>query len=157
MNSIYIKNYNKKLLQSKIKKILFDNGIEINDNEQLYKLIDYGKNRISRLNDIIDEIKYFIKPNKVENKFFEKYDVENLFNFWIKELNSLDKIDSQKIDLIIQKIKKQYNIFGKNLFIPMRLALLGIEHGPDLRTIFNILDIEESINRIKQTNNQING
>ena len=51
---------------------------------------------------------------------------------------------------IIDKTKTSLNIYGKNLFIPLRTALIGKEHGPDLYTIINILGKNESIERLKQ-------
>ena len=69
---------------------------------------------------------------------------------WINELSNSHTISLENIQSIIQKTQDDLNICGKNLFIPLRLALIGKEHGPDLFTIINILGKDESLNRIKQ-------
>ena len=61
----------------------------------------------------------------------------------------MQKIDEIYIQQIIQKSKDVLNISGKNLFIPIRLMMIGKEHGPDLYTIINLLGKKESLTRIK--------
>ena len=68
---------------------------------------------------------------------------------WIKELQSINEVSIDNINLIIIKSKKILNIFGKNLFFPLRINLIGQKHGPDLFTIIDILGIEETIKRIQ--------
>ena len=41
-------------------------------------------------------------------------------------------------------------VSGKQIFFPLRGALYGKLHGPDLYTIISILDIDESVRRLKQ-------
>jgi len=50
--------------------------------------------------------------------------------------------------MITANSKKTLNIFGKNLFFPLRIALTGTPHGADLFTIINIIGVEETIKRI---------
>ena len=150
MNSVYIKNTSKTYIQNKLENILSDNDIEVKDRLQLDKLIQFSINRINKLNDIVDEIQCFVKPNIFDIKLLNQYDTKILYNFWINELNKIDNFSKETIDLISSITKEKYNIYGKNLFIPLRLSLIGLEHGPDLFTIINILGIKESILRIKK-------
>jgi glutamyl-tRNA synthetase len=38
---------------------------------------------------------------------------------------------------------------GKDLFTPLRLALTGMDHGPELKNLLPLLTREEIINRLK--------
>ena len=76
------------------------------------------------------------------------FDYKNLFSFWVSNLNSIDMISEENINLIIQNSKESLNIYGKNLFIPLRIALIGEPHGPDLFTLVDILGINETIKRL---------
>ena len=62
----------------------------------------------------------------------------------------LQDFNKQKIDDIIIISKNDLDIFGKKLFIPIRIALIGKTHGPDIFTLVDILGIEESIKRLKR-------
>ena len=52
--------------------------------------------------------------------------------------------------MILLMLKKDLNISGKNLFIPLRIALTSKTHGADIFTIIDILGIKESIRRIER-------
>ena len=112
------------------------------------KICDYCKNRITTLNQIWDEIKIFYLLPKSKLDKLGKFDYKDLFEFWIDKLHSLNFVSEENIADIINSTKESLGIFGKNLFIPLRLALIGEEHGPDLFTIINILGLEETINRM---------
>ncbi|MFT4718823.1 MAG: glutamyl-tRNA synthetase, partial [Rickettsiales bacterium] len=48
----------------------------------------------------------------------------------------------------IQNIKKSSDRKGKDLFMPLRKAITGVEHGPELQCIITLIDREEIINRL---------
>ena len=50
-------------------------------------------------------------------------------------------ISSEKTDLktILGILKEQHNVKGKALFMPLRIALTGQTHGPELGPIFNLM------------------
>jgi len=146
MNSYYIKNYQTKGLYNCLLKLsLISENIDVN---KYYKAIDYAKNSAATLHELSDKIIIFFKEDNY-NELLKKYEINLLFNFWIKNLSCIDIITLDHINIIIALSKEQLNITGKNLFIPLRLAIIGQEHGPDLFTIIDIVGIEESINRIK--------
>jgi glutamyl/glutaminyl-tRNA synthetase len=50
---------------------------------------------------------------------------------------------------------KEFQIKGKNLYMPIRSALTGKTHGPELPKVLTILGIETCISRIRQAINFI--
>ena len=117
------------------------------------KVINYCRNRITRLDQIWDEISFFYKYPKIQKKLLIIFEYENLFSLWIKELDKLSSLNKNNIDSIIIQSENALNISGKNLFFPLRLALTGKTHGPDLFSIINILGIQNAISRLKLVNN----
>ena len=147
MNREYIKMMDdkeiKKIINNKLESInIFNSKININ------KVTEYCKNRINTLEQILDEIHglYILEDNKELNNF----DYKELFQLWIKELSMLKILNKEQVDRIILISKNNLNISGKNLFIPIRISLIGKTYGPDIFTLVNILGIEESIRRIKR-------
>jgi len=147
MNREYIKMMDdkeiKKIINNKLESINISNS-KIN----LDKIIEYCKNRINTLDQILDEIHgfYILEDNKELNNF----DYKELFQLWIKELSMLKILNKEEVDKIILISKNSLNISGKNLFIPLRISLIGKTSGPDIFTLVNILGIKESIRRIKR-------
>ena len=149
MNSFYLKNTSSEELLIDVIKIFKKNKFDCkNEKQQLLKIIDYAKERITTLNEIIDLINQFNnKPNAYA--LIEEFDYKKLFRFWVENLNQLNSINNDVVKEIISKTKAELNISGKNLFIPLRYGLINQLHGPDLYTIINILGITESIERLK--------
>lgn len=149
MNSYYIKKSNPKKLYKKMMDLDLINENFINK-DQYYKVIQYAKNNSSTLVDLYNKTQLFFHEPCIMSKLLKSYDTELLFMLWIDRLKSLKKITPDNINNIIVLSKEKLNIYGKNLFIPLRLALIGAEHGPDLFTIINILGLNTSINRLEK-------
>ena len=147
MNREYIKKIDDsemiKIIKSKLKLIdIHDSRID------LKKLSKFCKNRINTLDQIINEIRGFYIYE--ENKDLNNFEFSKLFRLWVKKLSSVKTIDKDIINDIVNASKKDLNISGKNLFIPLRIALTSKTHGADIFTIIDILGIKESIRRIER-------
>ena len=59
------------------------------------------------------------------------------------------KINKNEVKYILDEIKKNSARKGKELFMPIRLALTGKEHGPELKHVINLLSRDEIITRLK--------
>jgi glutamyl-tRNA synthetase len=58
------------------------------------------------------------------------------------------KKQGQDFKAISQSLQKELQVKGKALFQPLRIALTGELHGPEMAAIFTILSQEEIINRL---------
>jgi nondiscriminating glutamyl-tRNA synthetase len=52
------------------------------------------------------------------------------------------------IKAVLEELQKTLNISGKRLFMPLRLALTGEMHGPELKHIIEFLGVKEVIRRL---------
>lgn len=147
MNREYIKKIDDsemiEIIKSKLKLIdIHDSRID------LKKLSKFCKNRINTLDQIINEIRGFYIYD--ENQDLNNFEFSKLFRLWVEKLSSIKTIDKDIINDIVNASKKDLNISGKNLFIPLRIALTSKTHGADIFTIIDILGIKESIRRIER-------
>jgi nondiscriminating glutamyl-tRNA synthetase len=71
-----------------------------------------------------------------------------LIDAFKKELNQVEEIDEEFSKGIMKKIQKNTGIKGKNLYMPIRIALTGNNHGPELVNIIYILGKQNILNRI---------
>lgn len=52
-------------------------------------------------------------------------------------------------DVLVNAVKEQTGRKGKELFMPLRLALTGREHGPEMKVVFALLGRERATKRLK--------
>ena len=138
-------NINQKLLQivdfSYVEKRLEEIGIADKISEKFWNAI---KLNISFLHEIKEWIAICLHEfrfnNKAEDKEFlelaaallpQNTEDENCWNLWLND------------------IKQKTSRKGKELFMPIRLALSGKEHGPELKHLVNLIKREEILERLK--------
>ena len=72
-----------------------------------------------------------------------------MFSFWVKRLSTKDKWSEEKINNLVKETTSTIGVKGKELYFPLRLALFGGVHGPDIPTLIDILGTKEAIARLK--------
>lgn len=65
-----------------------------------------------------------------------------------RELEKLPAVSEQAFADIVKTVKSDLKISGKGLFMPIRIALTGCAHGPELAKIFALLPKETLLNRL---------
>lgn len=134
-------------------------------NQKLLQLLDFAdvKDRLSAINlSHIDE-QFFnnIKPNIhflheiqtwwdiCKNSFHYDHDAQD--QAFLREVATLlpgNTKDERCWQTWLEAIKKVSDRKGKSLFMPIRLALTGKEHGPELKVLVNVIDREEILSRL---------
>lgn len=70
-----------------------------------------------------------------------------------KELTELTEFDVPAIKGAIKAVQKETGVKGKNLFMPIRVAVSGQMHGPELGDTIKLLGKEKVLDHIKQATN----
>jgi glutamyl-tRNA synthetase len=52
-------------------------------------------------------------------------------------------------DVLVNAVKEKTGRKGKELFMPLRLALTGREHGPEMKTVFALLGRDRAEKRLR--------
>jgi nondiscriminating glutamyl-tRNA synthetase len=77
-------------------------------------------------------------------------EVPKVMKAFLSELNKLDKFGANEIKAAIKAAQKETGQKGKKLFMPIRVAITGQTHGPDLPQAISLLGKEKVIKRIEQ-------
>lgn len=72
----------------------------------------------------------------------------------LAELSEADFV-AENIKPLTKQIQKETGIKGRNLFMPIRIAVSGQMHGPELPLLIEVLGKEKAINHIEQVMSQI--
>lgn len=151
MNGEYIKNYDLNKLTELIIPYLNASGIDTSDTAKTKRVVHAIRNYISKLDEAGEQAKvYYSHVNLTdEQKEIVNSDSSKLvFAVLAKKVKDLLEITDNNFKPLLSEVQKETAIKGKNLFMPVRLALTGQEHGPELGLIAYVLGREEILNRL---------
>ena len=70
-----------------------------------------------------------------------------------KNISELEVFEAAEIKACIKAVQKETGVKGKNLFMPIRVAVSGQMHGPELAETIMLLGKEKVLDHIKQATN----
>ena len=153
MNSQYLKNIDIQNIVPIAKTIFQDNHFIINDESDLVSILEFGKGRCSTINEIAQLSYPFFSDPEYNADYLDLLNDDQshmIYSLMIKEIMVMKCIKASEIKQIISSLGDTFNIKGKELFFPIRLAIWGDVHGPDIGLIIKILGKEKSIQRLKR-------
>lgn len=68
-----------------------------------------------------------------------------------EKLKALDEVTAANIKSVLKAVTKELKVNGKKVFMPIRVAMTGQMHGPDLVRLIEVLGRERVIGRIDET------
>jgi len=64
------------------------------------------------------------------------------------KLQALEELNSSAVQGLLKSIVKETKLGGKKVYMPLRVALTGMVHGPELDQIIPLLGKEKALSRI---------
>lgn len=155
VNSHYIKELSDEELVKEIKPYLVEAGQISEDykDEDLLDLARTFKTSLNRFSEISEKTG-FIFAKFDDATFYENVKESLMSEDSKKVLNSFKQIvetegmNEELAKTIMKSVQNETGVKGKALFFPVRAALTGEEHGPEMVNIFLMLGKEGIINRI---------
>jgi len=150
MNSHYMKNMKKTEVAELAKPFVESTGLDLSDNGKYLACIDFARERVNLLTEVAAEIKAFYQTPELPEEFIELSKEENsqkIFKFWAEKLAEKAGWTGAEINALIKETTAATGAKGKNLYFPIRLALFGTPHGPEIPMIINLIGLEEAIKR----------
>lgn len=117
-------------------------------------MVDTVREGMSTVSEIVDKVDIFFKEQvQLEGdealEVLKQDQVPTLLEAIKGELSAIDEIDGEYAKGFMKKIQKNTGIKGKKLFMPVRVALTGNTHGPELVNILYLLGKQNILNRIE--------
>lgn len=159
VNGHYIRSYDLDKITDIAIPFLKEAGF-IDDNfikekyEWLKILVKTVREGLSNVSEIVDKVDIFFN-DKVELEDAEAFEVLNweetstVLNVFKEEINNVDEIDQEFAKTVMKKVQKSTGVKGKKLYMPVRVALSGKVHGPELVSIIYLLGKQNILNRIE--------
>ncbi len=151
-NHKYINNLSDEKYLEYIKPFL-THDISDKSEEWVNKLLLIYKDHLSYGKEINELVNIFFNDEiniSNENKEFLESD-ENIpivIKAYKEELENLKDWNTEEIAEVINKVKEKTGVKGKLLYMPIRIKISGVEHGPELPDEIFLIGKEKVINRL---------
>ncbi|OQX84054.1 MAG: glutamate--tRNA ligase [Candidatus Latescibacteria bacterium 4484_7] len=80
---------------------------------------------------------------------------EDLLRSFIDEFSQLDRFNRQNLKGALKKVSKGTGAKGKDLYMPLRVAVTGSEHGPDILSILEVKGRERVVSLLENALNLV--
>lgn len=160
MNQQYIKQFAaselKDLLLPYIEKSEYSQNVTALPESTLLILIEAIRDHLVCLSDVSDLLDVFFQDLEYEAEALEVLQEENVLLVLESFRDELPQFsEPQELKDYIKSIVKKTKLKPKNVFMPLRSALSGRTHGPDLPNLIYVWGRENTIMRLQKTIDKI--
>jgi glutamyl-tRNA synthetase len=155
LNAIYIRNCDTENLIDRLKPFLKQSGFnsEKIDTTWFNHIIELIKTDLTTLADIGIHIEMFFDDKYMINAeaqvILKKDDARFVFKTFLEYLKTHDDEEQNLYSAAMKFVKEKTGAKGKDLFMPIRAALTGKVHGPELDKVFVILGKDTALKRLE--------
>ena len=161
VNGHYVRDLSVEQLAKEIKPFMVESGMidENYSDENLNLLAETWQSAIDKFSDAPKLSKnYFLDESEIEwdeeaSEVLKEENTKKLVDAYLEKLGEADEIDDEFAKTIMKTIQKETGIKGKNLWFPIRAAITGSVHGPDLSNVMLLMGkekIEKRLNYVKE-------
>lgn len=113
------------------------------DEAKIRTVLPVFKDNVARFGELADRLEIFKEDFEYENKaMMAAPESREVFNAGLEALPLLQTSGEALYEEFVNAVKVRVKVKGKQLFMPIRLALTGKEHGPELKKIFPIFGMD---------------
>lgn len=157
VNGHYVREMSLEDLAKAIKPFMEKSGlVDENYSDENYKLLaETWQSAIDKFSDAPKLSKnYYLEDSEVcyddeAKEILKEEDSKKLIDAYLAKLDEVSEIDADFAKSIMKKIQKETGIKGKNLWFPIRAAITGSVHGPDLSNVMLLMGKDKINNRLK--------
>lgn len=164
VNSHYIKELDIDKFYELSKPFIVKSGLVnedfFNGHEEWTKvLLETIQGSVDNLAQVPKEIEFAFTDlpelGEEEKEVLKGETVPQLLDTLEEKISSLDELSFEKAKTLMKEIQKETGIKGKNLFMPTRVALTGVQHGPELANIMYLLGKDKILERVRKVKESI--
>ena len=128
--------------------------------EWLKDMVEVLKGSLSYVGEITDKVGIFFKteinPEDEEAaELLKSEEISTLLDAFIEKVKAAEVIDVDFGNKVFKEIQKETGIKGPKLFKPIRVAITGAAHGPDMPLVMKVLGKENLLSRIEYVKNNL--
>jgi glutamyl-tRNA synthetase len=122
-------------------------------NHELDDIIETARGSVTRLSEILPAVQFYFDSQitiapELKSEILGPASASKVLKATLANIDQMPWGDHKGCKAIIDKIGKELGLKGKELYWPLRVALSGSNHGPDLGSIISILGATRVRSRI---------
>jgi glutamyl/glutaminyl-tRNA synthetase len=118
------------------------------------ELVLLFKNSLSHGSDILNNVDMFFNDDlnldEESIEILKQEEVPNIVNTFKEEINNIEGWNIENISKAIENTKTKTSASGKLLYMPLRIKISGIMHGPELANTIHLIGKEETVKRLSK-------
>ena len=147
MNGCHIRNVDLDYVTQLAIPFLQNAGYTLGEFEQTKKIVKVLQDKIEFMEQIVDQAKIFYQDHVVldnadAREVIRKESSQKVLWSFLRQLRSIEFVDVDIFRDMMKTAQRETGIMGKDLWMPVRVALTGRIHGPDLPIIIELLGKE---------------
>lgn len=124
--------------------------------EWLVQVVAAVQEYISYAAQVVEHAGIFFEDNvEFENdeamQVLKDEDIPKVMDCFRVKMQELENVDVESVKALLKAITKELKLGGKKVYMPLRVALTGKMHGPDLFHIIPIIGRERTLTRLDTT------
>ena len=148
MNGVYIRQMDVPHLTDLCLPYLKKAGYKLPDRPVLEKMIRVVQPSLEKLEDVIAKTEmFFTDEPEPENEqavvMLNRESTQKVFWSFLRQLDTIGQMTVEQFRKIMKVVSEETGVIGKDLWMPVRIALTGKMHGPDLPLVAEILGKEK--------------
>lgn len=120
--------------------------------EWIDKLISIYQNHLSYGKEIVKLTEMFFSDNITLNdeckEFMTQEGIDNVVSTFEEEIKNITDWSIDNISIAIDNVKTRANVKGKMLYMPIRISVSGLMHGPELPDTIYLLGKDKILKRL---------
>ncbi|RMG64710.1 MAG: glutamate--tRNA ligase [Calditrichaeota bacterium] len=154
LNGYYIRQLPEDQLIAFLTPFLERAGYDVSDREKTRKIILAVYKGIDKGEDIAEAARLFYDSEvKIEEpearEMLAQPSTRTVLETFLQKLDQVEGLDLETFKVIMKEIQQETGIKKKALWMPLRIALTGLTHGPELPLVIDIFGKAEVRRRIK--------
>ena len=154
MNQQYIKQLSDDSLMERLQPFLPDFAKNESE-ERLRKILSVIRDYLTLLSDVESQLDLFFNenpklsdPTLIERVKEDSF--QTVYSSFLRQVEEQETLTAENFGQIMKRVQKETGVKGKNLWIPIRIAITLLEQGPDLTAVVDIFGKDKCLKMVRQ-------
>lgn len=121
----------------------------------LKELVALTKERVPYLSKVTDEVRFFFEEdfgfeNEDAHSILQEETAKGVIDIFSRIIKEAEILDTAAVQTALKATVKESKLKGAKVYMPVRVALTGNMHGPDLAKIVSLFGADKCIARMNQ-------
>lgn len=152
MNGQYLKNLPIETMMNYAEPVFQSENIDVSDARKFKAVIENARQRSDTIHGMIEHSLPFyteLKYSDEDKNVLQSESSQKVLTYFSEKLAGEPNWDETELKSLVNETGEITGVKGKDLYSPLRLALFGTAHGPDIALLITILGVGAAVNKMK--------